>query len=299
MTTTTTIAPAAVLRTAWREIRLSWLFISADRWTTIFPATCFVVAAIVHARLPPAEAVATVALGALYFWLFVYEHTLANQLVGVEEDRINKPFRPLVTGQSTIRGARLRLVAVRVAFPVYGYVLGVLEWALLWQALSLLQHEYGWGRHWLGRNLYAGIGVIAQLAAAWEIVTGITPDAWRWIVTLTITVTLLMSVQDLRDITGDRAIHRSTMPLVFGETQTRIFLCAGFAVGPAAIHHFLMAPAGPHWWIVATDVLLGGLSLLLSVRVVLLRGREHDQRSYRLVEQWYTLALAASIYTLR
>ncbi|WP_416518920.1 UbiA family prenyltransferase [Streptomyces achromogenes] len=296
---TTTIAPAAVLQTAWREIRLSWLFIRADRWTTIFPATCFVTAAVVHARLPPSAAAVTLVGGALYFWLFVYEHTLANQLVGVEEDRVNKPFRPLVTGQSSVRGARLRLNAVRVLFPVYGYCLGVLEWALMWQILSLLQHEYGWGRHWLGRNLYAGVGVVAQLAAAWEMVTAMSPDAWRWIVTLAITVTLLMSVQDLRDITGDRAVHRSTMPLVFGERPTRVFLCAGFALGPLAIHHFLMEPAGPHWWIIATDVVLCGLSLLLSVRVVLARGREQDQRTYRLVEQWYTLALAASVYTLR
>ncbi|UNO38800.1 UbiA family prenyltransferase [Streptomyces sp. MST-110588] len=299
MTTMTTSAPAALLQTLWREIRLSWLFIRVDRWTTVFPATCFVMAATVHARLSAGETVVTVAAGALYFWLFVYEHTLANQLVGVEEDRINKPHRPLVTGRSTIRGARMRLAVVRIAFPAYGYCLGVLKWALMWQILSLLQHEYGWGRHWLGRNLYAGIGVVAQLAAAWEIVTVLTPDAWRWIVTLTITVTFLMSVQDLRDINGDRAVRRSTMPLVFGETRTRVFLCAGFAVGPWAIHHFLMAPTGPHWWVIATDVVLGGLSLLLAARVVLLRGPGHDQRSYRLVEQWYTLALAASIYTLR
>ncbi|GAA0450476.1 UbiA family prenyltransferase [Streptomyces olivaceiscleroticus] len=299
MTTLTTRAPTAILQSAWREIHLSWLFIRTDRWTTVFPATCFVMAATVNARLSPYETAVSVGLGALYFWLFVYEHTLANQLVGVDEDRINKPFRPLVTGHSTLRGARLRLIAVRVTFPVYGYCLGILKWALLWQILSLLQHEYGWGRHWLGRNLYAGIGVVAQLAAAWEIVGVLTPYAWRWIVTLTVTVTLLMSVQDLRDINGDRAVNRSTMPLVLGETRTRIFLCIGFAVGPVAIHHFLMAPAGPHWWTVATDVLLGSLSLLLAARVVLFRCLAHDRRTYRLVEQWYTLALAASIYTLR
>ncbi|KAA6223732.1 prenyltransferase [Streptomyces albofaciens JCM 4342] len=299
MTTPTTSAPTAVLLTVWREIRLSWLFIRVDRWTTVFPGTCFVTAAAVHARLAPREAAVTVVLGAVYFWLFIYEHTLANQLVGVEEDRHNKPFRPLVTGEATIRGARLRLAVVRIAFPVYGYCLGVLKWALMWQILSLLQHEYGWGRHWLGRNLYAGIGVIAQLAAAWEMVTVPTPDAWRWIWTLTITVTFLMSVQDLRDMHGDRLVHRSTMPLVFGELPTRGFLCAGFAVGPVFIHSFLMAPAGPRWWFVATDVLLCALSLVLAARVWLLRGPESDQRSYRLVEQWYTFALAASIYTLR
>lgn len=290
-------------RTVWqavrREIHLSWLFIRSDRWTTVFPATCFVLAAVVHVRMPLGEAAVTVASGVLYFWFFVYEHTLANQLVGVEEDRVNKPLRPLVSGRCSIRGARTRLIAVRVLFPVYGYCLGVLEWALMWQLLSVLQHECGWGRHWLGRNLYAGIGVVAQLAAAWEIAAPLTPDAWRWIVTLMVTVTLLMSVQDLRDITGDRAVGRSTMPLVFGERNTRIFLCVGFAVGPVAIHHFLMAPAGPHWWIVATDVVLCGLSLLLAVRVVLRRGQPADQHTYRLVEQWYTLALAASLYTLR
>ncbi|URM90559.1 UbiA family prenyltransferase [Streptomyces sp. MRC013] len=299
MTTMTTGTRGTVWRTVWREIHLSWLFIRSDRWTTIFPATCFVLAAAVHTRLSPGETAVAVALGTLYFWLFVYEHTLANQLVGVEEDRVNKPLRPLVSGRSSIRGARLRLIAVRVAFPVYGYCLGVLEWALLWQVLSLLQHECGWGRHWLGRNLYAGIGVVAQLAAAWEIVAPVTPDAWRWIATLTVTVTLLMSVQDLRDITGDRAVGRSTMPLVFGEWNTRVFLCAGFALGPLAIHHFLMAPAGPHWWVLATDAVLGGLSLLLAFRVVLRRGRRSDQHTYRLVEQWYTLALAASLYILR
>ncbi|WP_031055880.1 UbiA family prenyltransferase [Streptomyces ochraceiscleroticus] len=299
MTTLTTSAPATVAHTIWREVRVSWLFIRVDRWATVFPATCFVMAAASHARLAPGEAVAVVAAGALYFWLFVYEHSLANQIVGVEEDRVNKPARPLVTGQSSVRGARLRLAAVRILFPLYGYCLGVLEWALLWQLLSLLHNGYGWSRHWLGRNLYVGIGIVAQLPAAWEIATGLTPYAWRWIATLAITASLLISVQDLRDMAGDRAVHRSTMPIVLGERRTRILLCVGFAVGPAAIHHFLMAPAGTHWWTVATDVLLGGWSLLLAARVALLRGPENDQRTYRLVEQWYTFALAASIYTLR
>ncbi|MCQ0001367.1 hypothetical protein [Streptomyces sudanensis] len=53
MTTMTTNTRRTVWRTVWREIHVSWLFIRSDRWTTLFPATCFVLAAAVHTRLPP------------------------------------------------------------------------------------------------------------------------------------------------------------------------------------------------------------------------------------------------------
>lgn len=213
--------PAPLLGAIAREVHLSWRFISNDVWATLVPGTCFVLAAAQHQHLSMAETAGACALGAGYFWLFIYRFTLGDQLVGVAEDRIVKPFRPLVAGQSSRRGAQRRLVAVNIAFPIYALLLGVLPFALAWQLLCLLNNR--WHRSWLTKNLLPGLGVITQLGAAWQIAAPLTPTVWRWILTLAGAVLLMIGIQDLRDVAGDRAQGRRTMPIVFGDRAVRVY----------------------------------------------------------------------------
>jgi hypothetical protein len=285
-------------RLAWREVSVSYRFISNDLWSTVLPASCFVVAAIGHAGPGPARTALIVAGGLVYFWLFVYGSSLINQITGVAEDRLNKPFRPLVTGDSSYEGAKRRLVAVHVLFPALGLLLGVVEWALLWQLLFMLHYVGGGHRHWLAKNLLIALGVVAQLAAAWQMVTPITAPVRHWIATLAALTFLIIGVQDLRDVAGDRALHRRTMPIALGDLWCRRFFALGFLALLPVVHFVMVAPAGFHWWTVAIDVALGGLSLLLAGRVLVLRTPAQDHRTQRLVEQWYTFVLATAIVLL-
>ncbi|OEV07747.1 hypothetical protein AN219_31815 [Streptomyces nanshensis] len=308
MTTTTRpsgkAAPAtagAVLwlpRRIWREIFISYRFNSNDLWSTVVPASCFAAAAVRYAGLGPYEAAATLAGAVPYFWLFIYGSSLINQITGVEEDRLNKPFRPLVTGDSSLAGAKRRLAAVHVLFPALGWLLGVLEWALLWQLLFMLHYAWGGHRHWFAKNLLIALGVVAQLAAAWQMAAPVTAAVWPWIVTMCAMTFLIIGVQDLRDVEGDRALGRRTMPIVLGDLPCRVYFAASF-VGLLPVTHLVMvAPAGFHWWTVAIDAALAGLNLLLAARVLLLRTPAQDHRTQRVVEWWYTFVLATAVVLL-
>lgn len=285
------------VRAVVNEVAVSARFISNDVWTTVLPATAFVLAAAHSSGHTGGRLAGDFLRGAVYFWLYIYGFTLTNQLYGVEEDRVNKPFRPLVTGRSSYRGAQRRAVVVLLVFPLLAWWLGVLVWALIWEATYLLTNVARWERHWFIKNLSMGIGVTVQLAAAWSLVAPLTDTAWRWILTLAVSIWLLIPLQDLRDVEGDVVGGRRTFPIALGETFTRGYLAVGFAALPVVVHTLLLRPADSPWtW--GLDAFLAGLSWLVAIRVVVLRGPEQDHVTYRRFEQWYTLSLIAAILAL-
>src|SRR5690349_21061158 len=97
-----------------RELRLTWGFVRYDLSSTVVPATLAMVAA---ARAEGGVRPGTIVLGAIYFLLFVYAFAVSNQIIGVEEDRRNKPDRPLPAGMVALRGAWMRWVLAMLLFP--------------------------------------------------------------------------------------------------------------------------------------------------------------------------------------
>lgn len=280
------------------ELALSWLVIKSDISATLVPTFLFTIAA--WSSGPGSLYDLGVALGSglIYFWLYVLTFCLSNQLVGVDEDRINKPYRPLVVGLVSYRGALLRWGWLMLLFSLVGWWLGVLEWALLWQAASMLHNFGGWARHWFGKHLVMSIGVVAGLAPAWELAAPPTAEAWRWIVFLACVILPLIATQDLRDTSGDRAIGRRTFPIVFGERATRLMLGVGFALLPVAVSWVLIAPSMFNWQTLLCNAGLTGLSLLIAVRVLLYHTRHDDQHTYKLFTYWYCCVMASAIVML-
>ncbi|WP_158502194.1 UbiA family prenyltransferase [Vitiosangium sp. GDMCC 1.1324] len=281
-----------------RELSLSWKFIGGDVSSAVVPAMLFLGAASAHARLVPVELLRALGRGALYFWLYTYAFCLSNQLVGMEEDRLNKPHRPLPSGLVSERGTRWRWRACMALFTLVGWGFGVWRWTLLWQLVIVLHNEWGGARRWWVKNLLMGVGVLSQLTAAWELVTPLTPTAWRWIGVLSSVVCVLVSLQDLRDMGGDRAGGRKTFPIVFGERWTRFLLAGLFGLMPLVIHQVLMVPLGMTPWVVLSDAGLALMSWVVAVRVVRWRTPAADHRTYLLFTGWYCLALLSTIVIL-
>lgn len=280
------------------EITLSWRFIAGDLSSTIVPALLFLGAAWNRQTVSNGELVRAVAYGLVYFWLYVYVFCLSNQLAGIEEDRVNKPYRPLVTGAVSYRGVQERWLLMMVFFAILGWLLDVLHWTLLWQIVVVLHNFGGWAKRWYGKNVLMSFGLIAQLGAAWELVQPMTGVAWQWVLVIAGVVFLLVPVQDLRDMDGDRRVDRRTFPLVFGEKLTRIFLATCFGVLPLILHYGLMQPAGASWTIFACDISLAALSLALSARVLLCRTTRADHWTYLLFTYWYCLVLLSAMIIL-
>ncbi len=281
------------------EIILQWKFNRYDISATLIPGVLFVLAAW-HGSPPDWRALpSTLFWGSLYFWLYCSVFCISNQLAGEHEDQINKPDRPLPAGLVTRQGAWVRWFVVMGLYALVGWYLGVLVWTLLWQTALVLHNQGLWSRHYWTKNLVMVTGSVAQLAAAWEMVRPLTPVVWAWILVPALTLLSHVSLQDMRDIEGDRAIGRRTLPIVFGERWSRLFLAIAFGLLPLATHFVLMAPEGSRPDVLVLNVLLASLSLTIAGRVLWLRSPSADHVSYMLYTYWYCFVLAAAIVVLR
>jgi 4-hydroxybenzoate polyprenyltransferase len=279
----------------WREALLSWQFIKGDVSSAVIPAVFFMISACRNYALPVNEFTLALGKGLVYFWLYIWAFSLSNQVEGFDEDQLNKPQRPIIQGLVSIRGALIRWVIVSILFLLVGFWFSVWEWALLWLIGIILHNFWGWSKHWVGKNILMSLGVVAQLAAAWQIVGPLTAVAWSWIVVSAAIIFPLISVQDLRDMPGDIANQRKTFPLVIGEYPTRILMSFCFMFLPFLIHVKLIAPAGYNLAVIWCDIILAVVSWLIAARLMLCRSLQADSNTYSLFTYWYCLEMASSI----
>ncbi|MFD3541613.1 UbiA family prenyltransferase [Streptomyces sp. NPDC058662] len=197
------------------------------------PGAFFTVAAWRNLHLPASDLAWVLVKSLVYCWLFLSVHTLSNQLVGVEEDRANKPDRPLPSGLATVRGTTHRLVVVVVLFLLAGQVWGVLPWTVLWVVLVGVRTYENLMRWWFVKNPAIVGGAFALLGAAWQLAGPLTPAAWYWVVAGT-AYWLTGFVEDLRDVPGDTAVGRRTLPMVVGAPVVRGVVGVALVLVPCA-----------------------------------------------------------------
>ncbi len=281
-----------------REVYLCWQFIYRDISSAIIPELLFIVAAWNSNPGSTSELAWALGRGSLYFSLYLLSFCIANQIVGIEEDRINKPNRPLVTGVVSYRGGIVRWAVSIVLLSLVGWKFGVLEWVFLWQVCVILYNFGRAGTHWVTRNIVIAVATVAQLASAWQLVTPITPLAWCWILAAAAMWLFLAAVQDLRDIEGDIIVKRKTFPLVFGEIPSRIMLSMGFTIWPLIVHFGLMVPAGQTWNIMLWDIILTAVSWSIAARIMIYRSPQEDGSTYILFTYLYCLILLSAIFVI-
>ncbi|MEU6709593.1 UbiA family prenyltransferase [Streptomyces wuyuanensis] len=282
---TTMMAPAWAIR--YRPLRrlgfefaLSWSFNRSDLPAGTIPGLIVTYAAWTAHAQPASNLPWSLARALLYFWLFLSIHTLSNQATGYTEDQVNKPWRPIPSGMVSVVGAHQRFGVLAVVFLSCGWLFGVFWWALSWTALVVAHNYLGSDRHWLTKNLHTFLGSFTSTAAAWQMIAPITPYGWRWIIAATCYWGLVF-IQDLRDIAGDAAAGRQTLPMVLGERQTRILLATGLILFPVLAHLLLGAPQRLLLSVI-WEILLSGTAACTAARVIRLRTPRSDHITYQL-----------------
>jgi 4-hydroxybenzoate polyprenyltransferase len=264
------------------EAQLNWSFIRRDMLVSLVPGTLFGMAALLNYPVHGLGDLILVLLKeVIYCWLCITTFCLSSQLVGIEEDRLNKPDRPLVVGRVTRHGARIRWIIGMIALTSFAAVTGTLLWALTWQIGCLLYDYCGGAKHWYGKTLLGGIGVTSEIGAAWQLVEPTIPWlVWHWIAVIGTYLITLMAVQDFRDMAGDRAVGRRTMPIVFGEQFSRYVVAAGYFGFPIVVHYELMVPAGLTPLVIGWDGFLAGFAVTIGLRTLIYRNPQSDHRTY-------------------
>ncbi|KAF7318741.1 UbiA prenyltransferase [Mycena chlorophos] len=204
------------------EVHLFWRFSWRDFTMTVIPGSTYTLAALRSlspTELPaPSLLIPPLTRSVVYFIFFIYSFNLANQLNGLAEDRINKPDRPLASGLVSVKGAYIRWYLTTFALLTTGYAWGIPKWALTWVGITIYTSWCGGDKHWATKNLFfMSTGAVAILAPGWELGIGtIPPLVWRSMIQLGTILSVVAHLQDMRDVAGDTAAGRKTLPIALG-----------------------------------------------------------------------------------
>ncbi|ASZ12254.1 UbiA family prenyltransferase [Chitinophaga pendula] len=224
------------IRTPWlyylqREVQLTWLFIYRDLSTTLLPGLVLVLLSWQDSGRSLALLPLYLCGTLLHMGLSLYTFCLSNQVHSVEEDRLNKPDRPLPSGLICVRGMYRRQVVGNLLYLLVGVVLGVLWFTIAWQVITYCLNNMGWSQHWATKNLLGmSLGAFVLDCAQWQIVQRLSSPVWLYIATFCIWQGISFQVQDLRDQEGDRLLHRRTLPIVVGDPAARLMLGIHFCL---------------------------------------------------------------------
>lgn len=286
-----------------RELRLTYRFVWRDLSASLIPALLFISGAYtVRPERSLWDLAGVIGGGVAYFALYIYTFCVGNQIAGLEEDRINKPDRPLPSGLVSLRGAKARWVIANILFPLIAYVLGgvaITRWALAWQMIAISYNFLGLHRHWITKNfVFITLGTLVLMAAAWELVLPLSATAWRWILVISISFGATLHIQDLRDVAGDRHVGRRTFSLAIGDRRARVVLAAGIVALPIITHLFLTGDSWPSVPVVACELGLATVNFVCASRVLLLRTSRADHTTYMLHTYWFCAVLGSSVVVL-
>ncbi|KAK2756654.1 hypothetical protein FQN54_005099 [Arachnomyces sp. PD_36] len=220
-----------------------WLFTESDFFTFVGPDSAFGIFGALAGPLllnnadQPLEVLARAPLVVIFNWSNLLIFDLANQRrpESVEEDRINKPHRPLPSGRMTPLGARrLLLVSLPVVFVINYFIGPWIETSLLF-ALTWMYNDLGGGdEDFIIRNLIIGFAFGLYNAGSLKVAGGpdssINKQGVMWTSIISTVIFTTMHSQDMKDQAGDRSRGRRTAPIVLGDFAARGTIAIPIAV---------------------------------------------------------------------
>ena len=278
-----------------------WLFTYNDLKTMVIPSTAFALFYGIPSLEPStdsdhrSESMALfnrIPIILLWSWINLLAFAVNNQrqASALEEDRLNKPWRPMPAGRLT--GVQARKLALAV-YPL-SFVASLLLGGGTSQCVSLIFFGYlyndlkGGDVSWILRNILNACGFTCFASGALEVAlqAPTKPKMIPWLFIIGALVCTTVHTQDMYDQIGDFSAGRRTIPLVFGDGLARwsivlavtgwSFLCPMFWGSIAAGY---LAP-----------VILG---VWVSVRSWVKRSVKEDRTTFRIYNAWLV-----SIYLL-
>lgn len=287
-----------IYRSMQKELGITWLFIRNDIWATIIPGSIITLSAIYIHQRDAGVAIVEILESIVYFFFYVYTFVLINQLTGIEEDILNKPFRPLPRKLVTIKGVYIRFLISAIIFIVVSILLGVLGWAILWILTNLFLNFVG-HRHWFTKNVICmSLGIFAMIGAAWEIVAPMTQSQLLWAILVSVVFGTCGVIQDFRDVSGDLKLGRKTLPIALGDLNARIFASVIILTSLLIFTLFVIIPSNKNLLSVLFSVLITIFFVVIGVRLMKFRTSAEDHKTYMILLYLFNIVLLSSIIYL-
>ncbi|MCJ1467444.1 hypothetical protein MMC07_006069 [Pseudocyphellaria aurata] len=180
----------------------------------------------------------------LWSWTHLLMFEVQNQYTpgAMQEDRVNKAWRPLPSQRLTTAEASWLLYGLYPIVVLLSVYSGGLGPCLLEIFTSFWYNEWHGAESPLLRTLINAVGWACLLAGPLEVLAVGSggsllshPRAVQWLALFAFADFTTIHTQDFRDLDGDRARGRRTVPLVVGDNPARwiivvaVLVCSGLA----------------------------------------------------------------------
>ncbi|KAF2681133.1 hypothetical protein K458DRAFT_457743 [Lentithecium fluviatile CBS 122367] len=212
-----------------------------------------------------------------------------RQPASIQEDSLNKPWRPLPSRRITSSQASAILLITTIIGLLYSVFLGGLVPYLIQLVASYYYNDLGGAQgHHVIRDALNAIGMTSWLFGCIKVAGGpgfqFSNSELFTSVALVAAIVTTIAIQDFRDLDGDRECGRATLPIVLGHGAARVLLATSvllWSLGIVMVKS-LGIVSGPT-----------GLGTLIAARLLLFRNRSADKITMELWYGWFaTLALA-------
>lgn len=271
-----------------------WLFTVSDLKTIVIPKTAFGAITILSGSVLTRSSrpgwltlVRCLPLIMIWTWLNLLPLTMNNQHrhEDVEEDKKNKPWRPIPAGRLSVEETKYLMLA-SYAVAIFGSIyLGGLPECLALIVQGWIYNELGAANDsYLARNVLNATGYMTFAAGAAKVAcvhsgTMIQKGTYTWFILLGLAIATTIQFQDLYDQEGDNARGRRTIPLIVGDMSARLSVALPVAVWS------LLCPA--FWRLDARGFVLPmTLGAVVLFRLFRHKGVGADKTSFKVWNAW-------------
>ncbi|KAN0082454.1 UbiA prenyltransferase family domain containing protein [Tylopilus felleus] len=258
-----------------------FLFNKHDILTALIPVILFSVAS--APLCSPIHILPTI----FWIWLHLLQFDIANQIKAPEEDRVNKPSRPIPAGRISVRDATILRWLIAPLCLAYSslYSIQLVFSSLEMQLFTYWYNEMDGDKNWLSKNaILALMYGCAELGGT--LVASCNParvsETGKLAVQVTIAVfTSTVHCQDFKDVEGDRITGRRTVPIMF-PIASRLVVGLGLP-----IWSFVLCCIWDIDWFCTVAFVVYGC--FVGGRFLLLRTRDADKLSCKYYSVWFSL----------
>ncbi|KAI5886105.1 uncharacterized protein SCHCODRAFT_02643238 [Schizophyllum commune H4-8] len=220
--------------------------------------------------------------GFVWLELHLLAFEIMNQVTGIEEDKLEKPHRPIPSGRISPSSARA-LYACVVACALLMSARHGITWVTAVYAVAItVYNEGGLARFWYFKSGLASLGYacfISGPAVCFSQGRPLPPQAIIALTQLGLIFFTTGHAQDFRDRDGDSLIGRRTLALILPQAFARWTLSASILAWALALCYYWAPPA-------LFSAVVYGLAGATAVSFLTDYSQEADQRSYDLYNLW-------------
>ncbi|KAL1695444.1 UbiA prenyltransferase family [Schizophyllum commune] len=249
----------------WEFCKILVLFIKSDLLCSICPAALLSVGLAGFPSL----------LGVINGLVWITLHVLVCVIIGVEEDRLVKPNRPIASGRIALDNAVLLhrgIVVVLLSFSARQHTLPL---SIVYVLGTTAYNDGHLSRSWALKSIMTGFGIaMCSWGAAVCFADGrpLPRKSYEALFLFALLLTSTIHAQDFRDRVGDLKIGRRTLPIILPSGIARWTLGALINAWSALLLHVWLPHAG-------VSVLLYALGGATTVSFLRAHTLEADRRS--------------------